>query len=290
MQAGIDRRYEPAPVDRKRVERTVHVGAFDGAVGVGRLDLDALAAAKFDLVCRLYAADAYVVAGRIVGPALDVALADLADIAQQVSADLAGVLPRRAEYRIEPLEVAFVECQLGLLRHIVGHEKGRPRIASRLVDLRAQTLGRDVEYGRHAHRVETLVGYLARDDHDVVALAALHQILAASVEHLAARGVLHHAPDDVRRSQILVFGVDQLDVAQTQRQRDEYRRDYPAQRRIALKRSPFEFHCPEDSLDMNHAAPGQTSARASALPANMRPAVCQKNVNDMVSRKKNIAW
>ena len=214
LQPGVDRADQIAPGFGHGVVKAVHVGALDGAVGVDLLDLDALCAAEFGFVGRFDAAHADVVADLVFGMSFQVGVVDLADVAQQVAADLAGILPHGAVDGVETAEIALVEAEFVLFGDVAGDQTRSagpdPGVGQFAVEFRAGDSGNLAE----ACGVESAFVDFAVDDHQVVALAALDEVFAVSVEDLAARRVLHDVPQDVGFGQFGVSFVEELDVGE----------------------------------------------------------------------------
>lgn len=238
LQPRVDRRDDVLPGDGQRVVAAVHVGALDGAVGVDLLDLHPLLALEQRFVGRLHAAHAHVVARLVRRVALDHVGRHLADVAQQVAADLARVAAHGTVDGVEAAEVALVEAQLLLLGEVARHDARRPWPHAGVRELAPQLLGCDADHLAQPRRVESLAVDLAVDDHQVVALAALHEVLAVAVEDLAARRVLHDVPQHVGPRQLGVARVEELEVGQAPDQHEEDEDHDPCRVRIRLKLSP----------------------------------------------------
>ena len=201
-------------------------------MGIHLDDLHAVLAAQLLLVGGLHTRHAHIVARAVFGIALDVILVHLADIPQKVAADLARILAHGAVDGIEAREVALLEAQLHLLRDIVQDQRRRSRAHTGITQHRFEFLAFDAHNVAETRRVETLASDIAVDHHQVVTLLALYQILAAAVDNLAARSILHLVPQHVARSQTLVFRVYELDIAYAQCQHgkdaEHHRPQYPA--------------------------------------------------------------
>ena len=128
-------------------------------------DLDPLLAPQLGLVGRLHAADAHIVARLVGGIALEHVLRNLADIAQQVAADLPRIVAHGAGYGIEPAEVALVEAQFVLLGDVVHNQPRRPRTHPRVGQFAFEPGARKSQHVAHAGRVEALFADFARYDH-----------------------------------------------------------------------------------------------------------------------------
>ena len=214
LQAGVDGADDVLSRLGQGVETPLHVGALRGAVGVHLGDLHPLRTAQDLLVGRLHAALTDVVAHAVVVVPVDVSLIHLAHVAQQVAAHLAGILAHGAVDGEEALEIAGVEAQFVLLRDEVRHQTGLAGAHPGVGELAHQPFLAQVQDRAHAHRVESRTIHLAPDHHQVVALLALHQVLAVAVEHLAAGRVLHLVPQRVAFGQPFVFRVQNLQVEQ----------------------------------------------------------------------------
>ena len=112
----------------------------------------------------------------------------LADVPEEVSADLCGDTAGRCGRRCRSREIALVENGLVLLGDVARHDargsRADPGVGQFAFEFRAGDPGNLAEPGG----VEPALVDLAVDDHQVVTFAALDEILPVAVEDFAARG------------------------------------------------------------------------------------------------------
>ena len=289
LQACVDGAHEVAARIGQRIVAAVHVGALDGSVGVDLLDFDALAAPELRLVGRFHAAHTHIVADLVVRMAFQIVRIHLADITQQIAAHLAGILPHGAVDGVETPEITLVEAQFVLLGDVTHHEARRPRTHPRIGQLPVELHPREVQHLAQAGRIEAPFVDLARDDHQVVAFAALDQVFAVAVENLAPRRVLHHVPQHIGPGEVVVARVEQLDVGQTphyqreDQQHDDLQRPHPHK---TLRIS----HTRMGSLAVKMRAMIQMKPTDTAELTTTRSSVCSAWVHERASSEKKTAW
>ena len=258
-------------------------------MGVDLLDPDALAAPELRLVGRLHAVHPYVVARLVFGVALQVVGVHLAHIPQQVAAHLAGIPADGAVDGVETPEVALVEAQFVLLGDVVHDQPRRPRTHPCVGQLAFEPGARKSQHVAHAGRVEALFADFARNDHQVVTLAALHQVFAVAVEDLAARRVLHDVAQHVGACQVVVARIEELDVGQP-----------PDDQREDQQDDDLQGAHPHETLGVSHMRTGilavkmramiQMKAADTAVLTTMRSSVWSAWVHERASSEKNTAW
>ena len=289
LQAGVDRADEVAPRFGQRVVNAVHIGTLDRPVGVDLLNLHPLLAFQQGFVSRLHAAHTHVIAGLVVRVALQEIGVHLAHESQQVAAHLAGITADRTVDGIESPEVAFVETQLVFLGDIARHHAGRTGAHPGIGKLLFELFARKAQHLAHAQGVEALLVDLAVDHHQVIALAALDQILPVAVEDFAARRILHHMAQHVGFGQFVVARVDKLDIGQTAADQQEDEEHHALQ----------GAH-PDESFGVSHTRTGsfavkiraiiQIKATDTAPLTTIRTNVRTTCIHERASSEKNTAW
>ena len=130
---------------------------------------------------------------------------------------------------------------------------------------------------------------LAVNHHQVVALAALNQVFAVAVEHLAARRVLHHMAQHIGLGQFVVFRIDKLDIGQAAGDQQEDEKHHTLQ-----GTHPHEtlgtFHMRTGSLAVKMRAMTQMKATDTAPLATVRTIVRTICAHESASNEKNTAW
>ena len=289
LQACVDRADEVTPRLGQRIVESVHVGALDRPVGVALEHLHALPALQLGFVGRLHAADSHIVARLVGGVALEHLLRHLPHIAQQVASDLAGVVAHGAVDRIETAEIALVEPELLFLGKVVGHQPRRTGIGPGVGQLPVELLPRNAGHVAEPRRVESAAVEVVINHHQVVALAALHQILAVAVIDLAAGRVLHLGAQDVAARQLVVARIDELDIGQpSQDEREDQQHDglqgpHPDETFGAV-------HTRTGNLTVKIRAMIQTKSAVTAELTAMRASVCSAWLHERVSSTKKTAW
>ena len=289
LQPRVDRAHERAARHGQRIVVAVHVGALDRPVRIAFENLDTLLAPQLGLVGRLHAADAHIVARLVGGVALEHVLRNLADIAQQVAADLPRVVAHGAVNRIEAAEVALVEAELLLLGDVVGDQARRPGIDAGVGQLAVELLARDAGNGAQPRRVEAVAVHVVVDDHQVVALAALHEVLAVAVVNLAARRILHLETQHVAAGHLDIARIDELDVGQSPEDHHEDQQHDRLQGPHADK-SFGTVHTRTESLTVKTRAMIQTKASVTSELTRIRMTVCRRCAHERASSRKKTVW
>ena len=289
LQAGVDGADDIFAGLGQRIINAVHVGALDGPVSVDLLDLHPLRSPQQRFVGRLHAAHAHVVADLIFGIPLEVIGIHLAHIPQQVTADFTRITADGAVNRIETAEIALIETEFVLFRNIVGHDAGRTGAHPGIGQLFFEFPARKSQHVAHAHGIEPMLVDLAVNHHQVVALAALNQVFAVAVEHLAARRVLHHMAQHIGLGQFVVFRIDKLNIGQAAGDQQEDEKHHPLQ-----GTHPHEalgtFHMRTGSLAVKMRAMTQMKATDTAPLATVRTIVRTICAHESASSEKNTAW
>ncbi len=274
----------------QRIVVTVHVGTLDGTVRIDHLDHHALTALEHRLVGRLDTAQADVIAHLIIGMMLQIIGRDLAHETQQVAAHMVGITPHGAVDGIESPEIALVETELILLGNVIGHHARRPGTHAGVGQLPLQTLARQSQHFAHARRVETALADLAVYDHQVVTFAALHQVAAVAIEHLAPRRILHDMAQHVGLGHLLVTGIEKLQPGHAAGQ-DEENNDYHTLQHAHADVSGIgTAHNRAMTLAVKIRAANQTPATDTALLAMIRTTVRSTWLHESASSEKKTIW
>ena len=197
-------------------------------------NLHSVLASQILLIGTLQTASTDVVAHLILAAAtLDVVVVHLAQVAEQVAANLTGILAYGTLDGIEAGEAVLLKAELRLLCNIVLNKIGCTRCHSRILQLADELLFGDVGSTAQTHRVEASLVNIAPHNHQVVALLALHDKLAVAIHHLATGGILHLITKHIACRHTLVLGVDELDVAHTAGYHQKDADDNSAQDKLA---------------------------------------------------------
>ena len=266
LQPRIDRAHKRAARHGQRIVVAVHVGALDRPVRVALEDLDPLLAPQLGLVGRLHAADAHIVARLVGGVALEHVLRNLADIAQQVAADLPRVVAHGTVDGIETAEVALVEAELLLLGDVVGDQARRPGIDAGIGQLAVELLARDAGNGAQPRRVE-----------------------AVAVVDLAARRILHLETQHVAAGHLDIARIDELNVGQPpEDHREDQQHDH-----LQGPHADETFgtvHTRTESLTVKTRTMIQTKASVRSELTRIRITVCRRCSHERASSRKKTVW
>ena len=131
---------------------------------------------------------------------------------------------------------------------------------------------------------------LAVNHHQVIALAALHQIFAVAVEHLATGRILNFVAQRIAPGQLLIFAVDELNISKPRGdyaendQHDHLQHPHPG--------NPFPTvtHSRTVSLVVNSRASSQMKPTVTALLTTSRTSVWNNCAQDRDSNMKNRKW
>lgn len=271
-----------------RVVAPLHIGALDRPVGVDLLNFHPVPAPQHRFVGRLHAAHAHILACAVRRIAAQHFGAHFPHIAEQVAADFAGILAHGAIDRIESVEVEFVEAEFRLLGDEVGHQARGAGAHTGACELPLQLLARDAGHPAQLRRVESSAVELAVNDHQVVTLAALHEVFAVAVEHLPPRGVLHHMAQHVAFGQVVVTRVEKLQVGQPSGDDQKNHSHHDLKGPHPRMSVPSFDHTRTESLAVKSRARSQTKATATVLLTAKRRSVCPICCQESDSSRKKI--
>ena len=196
LQTSIDGARDAQTRHRKRVVQTLTIRTLDGTSGVALQDLHTLRASQILLVGFLHTAHTHIVLFDVLGIVLQKTLGGFVELAQQVATHVQGVVTSGAAYGVEALKTEGIKAQLLLLRDIFGHQEGLTTVGSGIGQHTIQLAVGQSQQGLELERIETFGVHLTIDHHQIVALTALGQVFATTVEDLATRRKLdiftHH--------------------------------------------------------------------------------------------------
>lgn len=204
LEVEVDAQGEVAPRHRRDVVHAILVVPLRAAVDIAEHDAHPLLAAQHFLIRTLDAELADVVAAAVIVVGIDVGLADLADIAQDMGRPRPGIAAHGALLGREPIEAEeFLPNLRKLFRRDLAHEElgSVAGITGMLVGILDVRHAGDVLLAGNAHGVAEIEGVdtvlVLHDDIDVVRRFVVDHEASLAVEDETARGEEHFLAESI---------------------------------------------------------------------------------------------